>query len=140
MRQVRYVRTDPFGDEPWQGQLVAFVYDAPSFSVCGISAPLGVFNSLLREGAVGGGMSPGATWDPFSIEEAEYQELLVSIQETDPRSLEGRARFISIKIEVDCAFDDLDDFYEWAHKVGEKHRSAFHEKVREAERKFGIGV
>jgi hypothetical protein len=43
--------------------------------------PRAVLNSLFRTGSLGLGMSGGARWEPFEIDESEYEELVAALAE-----------------------------------------------------------
>ena len=106
-----------------------FVYDVPYFGVCGIFPPLHIMNQILKTGGSEGGMSPGATWEPFQVSKAEYDELVDSIKVLDPQSLGDAARYTWPPFEFDPAFDGIPDWEQWLLAVSEKHRDLYHEKL-----------
>ena len=132
MRTVDYLRheytwPDP---EPRTASLIAFVYDIPYFAACGVFPPLKFANEKFRSGGSQGGMSPGATWEPFEVSENEYKELIKLVQTTNPESLSKQARYIFDKFIFDHDFDEVLDYENWLFKVCEKHRDAFHKRVQ----------
>ncbi len=56
--------------EPRGGSLLSFVYDIPYFGACGVFPPLHVVNQIFLRGGASGGMSPGASWEAFTLRQA----------------------------------------------------------------------
>ena len=120
---IQYTQHE-FRHEPQQttGTLVVLVYDIPYFSGCGVFPPLHVINQIFASGGGDGGMSPGASWDPFQINSSTYSLLIEEIRELDPSDLAGRARYTQLKYIEDPSFDAIEDRFEWAEAACDKHR------------------
>src|SRR5688500_14780777 len=88
LRRVRYVRHPGpgHGPQPFENSLLAFLYDIPYFGACGVFPPFHLLNQLLLRGGSQGGMSPGATWEPFSLTPAEYRDLVNAVRGVPPES------------------------------------------------------
>jgi hypothetical protein len=108
------------------------VYDIPYFGACGVFPPLHLLNQLLLTGGSQGGMSPGATWQPFSLSEQEYQDLVAAVQTVAPKNLRRRARYADLPYKFDPSFDQHQDYFDWMSEVCAKHRADW-----QAERKRG---
>src|SRR4051812_25469083 len=94
LRRVRYVRHEFHGEpEARESSLLAFVYDVPYFGACGVFPPFRLLNQFLARGGSEGGMSPGATWEPFSLTEAEYQDLVKAVRTVPLEILRDRTRY-----------------------------------------------
>src|SRR5688500_8069066 len=95
LRRVRYARHPGpgHGPPPYENFLLAFLYDIPYFGACGVCPPFHLLKQLLLRGGGQGGMSPGATWEPFSITPAEYRDLTEAVRAVPPDSLRDRARY-----------------------------------------------
>jgi len=132
MRFVKYRRHEFHNPKPEKREaaLCAFIYDIPYLGSCGIFPPLHILNWILKRGGESGGMGPGASWEPFAIDQEEYNELLKTLATLDPKSLEETARYTSIKFNIDPAFDHIQDWKEWIQAVAEKHREDFHKEMR----------
>jgi hypothetical protein len=74
-------------------------------------------------------MSPGATWEPLTIDADEYQELVQAVSATDPRSLGDAARYTDLAFIFDPSFDHLLDQWEWVRAVSAKHRADYHRRM-----------
>ncbi|HFE48545.1 MAG TPA: hypothetical protein ENJ21_04445 [Chromatiaceae bacterium] len=125
--RIEYTRHE-FHAEPEAvtGTLLSFVYDIPYFGACGVFPPLPVVNQVFENGGGDGGMSPGASWHPFRIDEATYDALLAQVRETNPITLKDRSRYHAIKFVEDPDFDSITDLIEWSQAVCDKHRERFH--------------
>lgn len=157
LRRVRYLRYHGMwhGDrgDPVENSLLAFIYDVPYFGACGIIPPLHLLNQFLMRGGGTGGMSPGATWEPFSLTPEEYRDLVTAVRVVPPESLRDRARYAQVAFTVDPEFEGDPDTYPvlgeaktwerrippeykeyntWARAVCAKHRDAWHAKLRSA--------
>ena len=127
LRRVRYERHEFHGDsEAREDSLLVLVYDAAQFAACGVLPPLHLFNQLLLAGGSDGGMSPGATWEPFSISEDEYRVLIEALRTVPPEKLRPRARFADLPFTVDPSFDHHTDYIAWMFDVCAKHRAGWH--------------
>jgi len=103
----------------------------------------------LSGGGSKGGMSPGATWEPFSISREEYQDLVEAVRTIPPEKLRDRARYAHLQFLFDPEFDgdastypkypgfqklpfvpEPKDYFEWMNAVCAKHRKSYHEAIR----------
>jgi hypothetical protein len=108
--------------------LLTFVYDVPYIDACGMFPPLHILNQILTRGASGGGMSPGASWPPFTISVAEYEELWSNIELTNLNDV--RARYNQIDFLRDTEFDQIELWTEWVPAICRKHRAAYERRLR----------
>src|SRR5690349_5190456 len=86
LKNIPYKRHAYLGrsrSEVRKGALLTLLYDIPYFGACGIFPPLHILNQILLSGGGDGGMSPSASWKPFSISEAEYATLVDSVAAYD---------------------------------------------------------
>ncbi len=133
LRTVDYVRHEFRGEpEPCTGTLLTFVYDIPYLSACGVFAPLQIINQILSSGGDIGGMSPGATWKPFTISKEEYEALLTALKTTPLSEIKPHARYAEVTLKCDPEFDDIQDRITWIRAVCSKHRNSWHEDLRKA--------
>jgi hypothetical protein len=123
MRIVKYRRHE-FHHEPEdrEASISVLVYDIPYFGPCGIFPPFHIINQYFADGGSQGGMSPGATWEPFEISEPEYLDLVATIMELDPELLGDTARYTEVKFTIDHSLDYIQGRFEWLQAVCEKHR------------------
>ena len=129
MRTIKYIRTEFHGpDEEVENDLLAFVYDIPYFSACGIFPPYHLINQVFSGGGGDGGMGPGAIWEPFEITEAEFNELVAAVKTTQLSGLATKARYCENQYEVDPQFNEIRDRTEWATAVCAKHGKAYRRK------------
>ncbi len=121
--EVEYVRHE-FHHEPqsWRGDLLSMVYDVPYFSGCGVFPPVHVINAIFASGGGDGGMSPGASWEPFTISPDTYLALADTVRTTDPSTLRGKSRYHHIKFVFDSEFDAIEDRFAWATAACDKYR------------------
>ncbi len=128
LRQITYSRYEHTAavvgdeDEVCTGTLLSFVHDIPYFGVCGIFPPFHVANEIFHRGSAGGGMSPGTTWEPFTISEKEYADLVEAIQNTPVDDLKPNARYAFAKFTFDSEFDQIRTWLEWITACGKKYR------------------
>lgn len=155
LRTIRYVRHyGPWHDpEPFENSLLAFIYDIPDFGACGVFPPFQLLNQFLLRGRFGGGMSPGAAWDPFTLSLDEYNQLVEAVRTVPPESLRDRARYAHLPFTFDPAFDgdpsaypthspperwhrfippDLKAYVTWSSAVCAKHRDRWRAELRRA--------
>jgi hypothetical protein len=133
MRTVKYVRTEFHGpSREVENDLLAFVYDIPNFSACGICPPFHLMNQIFARGGGDGGMSPGAIWQPFQITREEFDELAVAIIGSHPGVLVEKSRYDDIQLEFDPQFDEIPDRIEWLASVCAKHRESYRRKLEHA--------
>jgi hypothetical protein len=122
MRIIKYQRHEfHYEPEDREAPLSVLVYDIPYFGPCGIFPPFHIINQYLASGGSQGGMSPGATWEPFEISEMEYLDLVSTIMEVDPELLGDTARYTEVRFRIDHSFDHMQDRLEWLQAVCEKH-------------------
>lgn len=133
MRTVEYRRHEfhhPPSDH--RASLPAFVYDVPYLPACGVLPPLHILNEIFAGGGGDGGMSPGASWQPFRITADEYRELVAAIRETPVDSLHAQARYADVPLSIDPELDGIRDRVEWMAAACRKHRDAWHARVEAA--------
>jgi hypothetical protein len=130
-RTVQYVRHEFHCDpEPREGTLLAFVYDIPYFGACGVFPPFNIVNQVFSRGGNTGGMSPGATWQPFTISREEYDELIADLEKTPVSEIRPNARYADLPLKIDREFDHIQDRIEWVKAVCAKHRDGWHDELR----------
>lgn len=131
MRSIKYKQHEHTWPTPKKQHAIlsTFVYDIPYFGACGIFPPLHICNQWFLSGGGDGGMSPGASWEPFEISQEEYYELVAVIKNQDPKTISNEARFTAIKFKFDTSFNAIEERFEWLSKVCEKHREANHRKL-----------
>jgi hypothetical protein len=130
LRTIKYKRHE-FRHRPQHctGTLLTFVYDVPYLDGCGVFPPLHVLNHLFASGGGDGGMSPGASWKPFSISPEEYENLVAEVLTTPVREIQPHARYARLTFTLDPEFDYIQDRMEWRREVCKKHRARWHEKL-----------
>ena len=135
MREVVYQRHEftSAEAEACTAPLRTFIYDVPYLGACGIFPPLHILNEIFARGGGDGGMGPGASWEPFEIGAAEYDELVREIAGLNPGSLGEAARYGELAFAFDPAFDHIQTWEEWIVAVCTKHRAAYHEKLDQLE-------
>jgi hypothetical protein len=122
LRRVRYVREEYQESQKYEGSLLTFLYDVPYFPPCGIFPPLRLLNQFLSTGGSNGGMSPGATWEPFCVSEQEYVDLVESLRKTPLAEIEPHARYAWVKPSFDPSLDSIDVYWAWMAAACQKHR------------------
>jgi hypothetical protein len=157
LRRVRYLRHHGMwhGDhtDSVENSLLAFVYDIPYFGACGVFPPLHLLNQFLLRGGETGGMSPGATWEPFSLSQAEYHDLVEAVRTVPPQSLRDRARYAWVAFKFDPEFEgppetypvraevkkwhgqvpqEYREYFAWVGAVCAKHRDSWHVELKRA--------
>jgi hypothetical protein len=138
VRDVTYKRYEHtaamVGDEDTThtGTLLTFVYDIPYFDACGVFPPLHIANQIFLRGEAGGGMSPGTSWEPFSISDNEYRALAELVQNTPVEDIKPHARYAYAKMKFDHSLDTFEAWLDWVKACCEKHRQARHEELRKA--------
>lgn len=155
LRTVQYIRYHGPWHEPEavQNSLLVFVYDIPYFGLCGIFPPFRLLNQELRRGGSTGGMSPGATWEPFELLLEEYSDLVEAIRVVPVESLRDRTRYAHLPFAFDPAFDgppetypvhwkpkrrrpeipdDYKDYVEWYGAIWVKHRERWRAEMKRA--------
>jgi hypothetical protein len=136
LRSVEYFREEfHYDPEPQGGSLLSFLYDIPYFPPCGVFPPLRLLNQFLALGSCGGGMGPGVTWEPFTLDEDEYSELVRAFETTPLAELKSQSRYAWVKPVFDHSFDEVNLYLAWAAAVCQKHRDRWKATLREA----GVG-
>src|SRR5437016_5839493 len=123
MRTIEYLRHEFHDSEPEQGKnlLSVFLLDVPYLLLRGVIPPLAILNAILMEGGSVGGMGPGATWSPFSIDEAEYAELTATLLALDLNLVRKHARFVPDRVKQDAELAKCKDRLEWLKAVQARH-------------------
>jgi len=116
------------------GKLLTFIYDVPYLDGCGIFPPFHILNQIFATGSVGGGMGPGATWAPFSIDATTYTQLIAQISATDPLSLGSKSRFNDVQFVEDRSLESVQSWFSWMQAACEKHRNCYHRKLAESKK------
>lgn len=123
LNAIGYMREELHGDdEPMQAPLAFFLMDIPYLFIRGVLPPLHILNEILETGRLGGGMSPGARWTPFSLREAEYARLAKNL----PRAWRaarkhGDARFPPDELRIDPSLASAKDHEQWVAAVCAKY-------------------
>jgi hypothetical protein len=133
MRQVQYTHTFfRVDDESREGSLLTFMFDIPYFPPCSVFPPFHILNLFLARGSGGGGMSPGAIWEPFAITMEEYEELICAIESTPPDDIRLHTRFSFVKPIFDHELDGLQKSYlDWMTAACKKHGARYRDGVIE---------
>ena len=125
-RTVRYTRHEFQAlPEDREAPLIVFIFDIPYFGACGVFPPFHLLNWRLSTGGGDGGMSPGASWVPFQLSQAEYDALLRTALEPDVEMLKRLSRYSWQRWSLDPEFDQHTDYFEWSEAVCRKHRAAY---------------
>ena len=140
--------------EPVENSLLAFVYDDyVHVSACGVFPPLRLLNQFLLRGGGGGGMGPGAKWEPFSLSPEEYAQLIDVIRAVPPASINGLVGPVPLALTFDPEFDgpsetypvraqvkrwhrdvppEFKEYVEWSGAVCARHRERWHAELKRA--------
>lgn len=130
-RRIQYFRHEfRYEPEAREAPLSAFLFDIPNLGACGVFPPLHLLNQRLRSGGGDGGMSPGASWEPFEITEAEYKAILNQVLNPDLKQLKHFSRYSWQRFILDPAFDGYQDYWQWFLAVCQKHRDSYHQYLR----------
>ncbi len=133
LRTIRYQREEFHGEpEACEGSLLTFVYDIPYVDACGVFPPLHILNELFSHGSAGGGMSPGAEWEPFTISEAEYAALVEAVKGTPVDQIRPYARYAFVPFKFDASLDHLQTRMEWFKAACQKYLRQRHAELKEA--------
>jgi hypothetical protein len=156
LRRVHYERWGGVWSswEPTENTLLAFVYDYHTqVGACGIFPPLHLLNQFLLRGGGGGGMGPGARWEPSSVSREEYDLLVEAIRTVPPDSIAGLTGVAPLPFTFDPQFDgppetypvraevkkwhryvspDHREYFAWAGAVCVKHSDRWHGALRRA--------
>lgn len=129
--ELSYVRHEfHYEPEPARGNLLSLVYDIPYFGACGVFPPFHIANQTFASGGGDGGMSPGASWEPFQLTKDTYGKLVNLVKNTPPQTLKGKSRYYHIQFIEDSSFDKIQELFEWQEAVCNKHREWYHEQNR----------
>lgn len=129
-KMVRYMRYEyGSGDTQCEVPLLIFVYDIPYFTTCDVLPPFHLINEIFMSGKIGGGMSPGATWEPFSINESEFEALRDDIRNTSIENIQSRSRYANVKFTIDNSFDHYKNRQEWSREVCKKYGTQWLRRV-----------
>lgn len=112
-----------------RGSLLWLVFDIPYFDACGIFPPFHIANQIFQSGGGDGGMSPGASWTPFSLSNEEYALLADAVMNAPRSEIAPHARYAMLPKGIDHSFDHIQDRMEWFRAVCEKHRTSWHDKL-----------
>lgn len=132
-RVVQYERHEHTVPDPQKrvAPLSVFVYDIPYFAACGIFPPFHIANEIFASGGSDGGMSPGATWQPFTVSRYDYNALVEHLRSVDLASLKGKVRYTVMQFGFDSQLDDIQDRQAWVEAVCAKHGEAYHRAIQE---------
>jgi hypothetical protein len=91
MRELTFVVEPGIGpgELPRHGSLAELVLALP-YLVTEEIPPRRVLNDVLRRGILDAGMSGGCIWEPFEVDDAEYQKLVQELQRRGTRPVLGR--------------------------------------------------
>lgn len=84
MRQITYRPLSVLGHfelAPIDASLADFIQDIPYFLSFNLIPPLSVMNEKFSSGEDDAGMSGGCVWEPFTLTQSEYEELVRELQE-----------------------------------------------------------
>ena len=83
LRRLRFVLLPCVGDQesPTEGSAADLVHAIPYLLIARIVPPRAVLNEVLATGEDDAGMSGGCRWEPFSLTQTEYEELLRTLSE-----------------------------------------------------------
>jgi hypothetical protein len=113
-RLIKYQRHEfRYPTEPREAPLWAFFFDVPYLLVFGVFPPRRVLNSHLRSGGGDGGMSPGASWQPFELTEDGYNSVLPLVLKPDHARLRTLVRYPLDEVTLDPEFDGCKDLPGW---------------------------
>src|SRR5215217_5140998 len=122
MKQIQYVRHE-FHHEPERrlAPLQYFVLDIPYLLLTSVIPPLTVLNGVLEDGGGDAGMSPGASWKPFTLTETEYTELVDELLTLDIDVAKKYARFVPSELKEDRTLHHHTSLISWLRAAKEKH-------------------
>ena len=91
MKKITYRYLPPVGprypSNPVTRSLADFVEEIPYFLTFNLIPPLSVINEEFRTGEHDAGMSGGCVWEPFTITQEEFDELVQELQNRGLRSI-----------------------------------------------------
>jgi hypothetical protein len=122
MRTIEYTRHEfHAGPERRKAELPFFALDVPYLFFEGIIPPLSVLNEVLRTGGGDGGMSPGASWKPFVLQETEYGQLVQALQSLNLQEAKKKARFVPDSLRTDVSLHRSKHLSSWLRAVKAKY-------------------
>ena len=123
MRLIDYTREEFHApDEEQRAPLPVFLLDVPGLLVRGVLPPLHLLNEILAQGHMGGGMSPGARWNPFEITSTEYSDVIAGLAEAAREgSITHATRFVPNTVRLDPELGHHTDFIGWVRAVCAKY-------------------
>jgi hypothetical protein len=77
-------------------------------------------------------MSPGASWEPFTLSDEEYAALVHAVKSTPASVIQPHPRYAWCQLTFDHSFDHIGDRFEWMRAVCNKHRDAWRTALRAA--------
>lgn len=122
---IRYRLHGGAKPEKKEGPLIDLIYDIPYLDVCGILPPLHLLNERLLSGGGDGGMSPGASWEPFEVSQAEYDALCRQIEDTPLEELQQRGHAVHATLQRDPEIEHHRTHKAWMRAAVAKHRDAY---------------
>jgi hypothetical protein len=72
---------------------------------------------------------PEARKAALSISKEEYSNLVHQIQNLDLKTLGDKARYTTVRFELDNEFDEIQEWETWLSSVCDKHRDSNHRKM-----------
>lgn len=122
MKEIEYTRHEFHADpQRCKAELPFFLLDIPYLFFGGVIPPLAVINSVLKRGGGDAGMSPGASWEPFTLTEAEYEQLVQELLSLDLGEAKRKARFVQQPLTHDPALHNHRDLFHWLRAAREKY-------------------
>ena len=103
--------------------LVEFVLDILYLmNTSGVIPPFHVLNEVLRQGGSSGGMGPGTSWRPFSIKDAEYQELVETLLKLDVAEAKKTHPYVYFERVIrDESLETSASYIDWLQGVSRKY-------------------
>ena len=120
MEAIEYTITDPFaGRSVCRGSIADLMLDTFLIPPCGLIPPFEVAASVLMEGGMDGGMSPGCIWNPFKLEEADYWEAVSKLESMTSEDLAARHRDPQIagEMQADYSAPKTDNHMVWLESL-----------------------
>jgi hypothetical protein len=90
---------------------------------------LHIMNQKPAAGGGAGGISPGASWQPFTISQEEFSLLAEALINTDVQKIGSQSRYAFRSMKFDPAFDHIQDRFEWPKAVCNKHRESYQKSI-----------
>jgi hypothetical protein len=123
MPEIEYTRHEFHADpQRCKAGLPFFLLVIPYLFLGGVIPPLAVINGVLKRGGGDGGMSPGASWEPFALTEAEYTQLIQELLSLDLGEAKRKARFVPPALTHDPSLHNHRDLLHWLRAVREKYQ------------------